>query len=90
MAVVWGEVALLPGGWAQGVAVRVDGGRITDVTVDAAPEGERVGVLLPAPANLHSHGFQRRDGGADRAAGARRRGTASGPGGSSCSASWTG
>jgi formimidoylglutamate deiminase len=57
--VIWGERALLPEGWARGVRVEVEGGRIASVAVDAAPEGERRGVLLAAPANLHSHSFQR-------------------------------
>jgi formimidoylglutamate deiminase len=39
--------------------VEVKEGRIATVTADAAPEGERRGVLLPAPANVHSHAFQR-------------------------------
>ncbi|WP_127900717.1 formimidoylglutamate deiminase [Solirhodobacter olei] len=51
--------ALLPEGWASDVAVGIDQGRITSVAAGAAPEGERVAVLLPAPVNLHSHAFQR-------------------------------
>lgn len=51
------EHALLPGGWAADVGVRVEGGRI--VAVGPAAGGERVGCLLPAPVNLHSHAFQR-------------------------------
>jgi formimidoylglutamate deiminase len=51
------ERALLPGGWAADVGVRVEGGRI--VAVGPAAGGERVGCLLPAPVNLHSHAFQR-------------------------------
>ncbi len=53
------EQALLPGGWARDVAVEVEGGRIVAVTPGAAAEGQRVGCLLPAPVNLHSHAFQR-------------------------------
>jgi formimidoylglutamate deiminase len=60
MGVIWGETALLPEGWARGVRVEVSAeGRIEAVTVDAVPEGERRAVLLPAPANVHSHAFQR-------------------------------
>ncbi|MFC2968202.1 formimidoylglutamate deiminase [Acidimangrovimonas pyrenivorans] len=56
---LWAEQALLPEGWAQGVRIEVAQGRIASVTPGAAPEGERQAVLLPAPANLHSHAFQR-------------------------------
>ena len=47
---------LLPDGWARDVTVRVSGGRIVEVGGDG---GEPVGLLLPAPVNLHSHAFQR-------------------------------
>lgn len=53
------ETALLPDGWASNVRIRVEGGRIAEVTSNSAPEGTRLGVLLPAPVNLHSHTFQR-------------------------------
>lgn len=57
---LWAEQALLPDGWAQSVAVGIGAdGRIANVTPGAPPEGERVFTLLPAPANLHSHAFQR-------------------------------
>ncbi|MDW8397410.1 MAG: formimidoylglutamate deiminase [Acetobacteraceae bacterium] len=49
--------ALLPDGWARGVAVEVDGkGRIARITT-----GEPGGALfaLPGLCNLHSHAFQR-------------------------------
>ena len=60
MTVLWAEQALLPGGWARDVAVRIGpDGRIAAVTPGAAPVGQRLGCLLPAPANLHSHAFQR-------------------------------
>lgn len=60
-ASIWAEQALLPGGWARDVTVALSGGRIASVTPDSpAPAGaQRVGALLPAPANLHSHAFQR-------------------------------
>lgn len=51
--------ALLPEGWASDVLLRIEGGRIAEVTPGATPKGERVGLLLPAPVNLHSHCFQR-------------------------------
>ncbi len=59
MAVIWAEQALLPQGWARDVAVTLAEGRITSVTPGAPFQGERVGCLLPAPVNLHSHTFQR-------------------------------
>ncbi|MGR3436122.1 MAG: formimidoylglutamate deiminase [Shimia sp.] len=59
MEIVWAKEALLPGGWARGVRVAVEAGRIVSVTRDAPPEGHRAGLLLPAPVNVHSHGFQR-------------------------------
>ncbi len=52
--------ALLPGGWARDVALRIEGGRIASVAPGAQwRAGLRVGCLLPAPVNLHSHAFQR-------------------------------
>ena len=57
--VIHAERALLPEDWADDVAVTIEDGRITAVERDAAPAGERVEILLPAPANLHSHAFQR-------------------------------
>jgi len=59
MTFLWAEQALLENGWADAVAIRLDGERIAEITVGAAPQGQRVGVLLPAPTNLHSHAFQR-------------------------------
>lgn len=49
--------ALLPQGWARDVRIRVEQGRIAEVTTGVAGQGN--GVLLPAPVNLHSHTFQR-------------------------------
>lgn len=57
---LWAEQALLPSGWAQGVAIDIaPDGRISAVTPGAPPAGERRAILLPASANLHSHAFQR-------------------------------
>lgn len=57
---VHAEQALLPEGWAKDVTVEIKAGRIGQVTRGAlAGEGLRVGCLLPAPVNLHSHAFQR-------------------------------
>jgi formimidoylglutamate deiminase len=61
MQTIWAAEALLPEGWAQGVAVGLSEGRIASVTSGTAPPpgAPRLGVLLPAPVNLHSHAFQR-------------------------------
>jgi formimidoylglutamate deiminase len=61
MAMIWAEQALLPQGWARGVCVGVVGDRIASVRPDTPcpPDAHRVGALLPAPVNLHSHAFQR-------------------------------
>ena len=62
MTTIFAETALLPGGWADSVAVRIGAdGRIAAVRPDAPADtsAERVAVLLPAPGNLHSHAFQR-------------------------------
>jgi len=59
-ATVFAEKALLPGGWADNVAVTYGAdGTILSVERDAVVTGQHVGILLPAPANLHSHAFQR-------------------------------
>ncbi len=50
------KTALLPHGWADDVRVTVDAGRILQIEV-GVPGG--MGILCPAPVNLHSHVFQR-------------------------------
>lgn len=62
MRQIWAREALLPEGWRESVLIEVtDAGRIGAVTADtAAPaRSERADVLIPAPANCHSHAFQR-------------------------------
>jgi formimidoylglutamate deiminase len=61
MTRIHAERALLPDGWAQEVAVAIEDGRIAEVTPCAVPDAGEHGaeILLPAPANLHSHAFQR-------------------------------
>jgi len=60
MTVLWAKQALLPDGWCADVRVEIGAdGAIVVVTPDMPPDGEQVGILLPAPANLHSHAFQR-------------------------------
>ena len=52
--------ALLPSGWHRNVAIEIDAqGRIAHVTPESSARGPRTGPLIPAPANLHSHAFQR-------------------------------
>lgn len=59
MQTLWAETALTPEGWQSDVSVTLDKGRIAKVTPGSAPQGSRVGCLLPAPVNAHSHAFQR-------------------------------
>lgn len=62
MQTIWARQALLQDGWAQSVRVEVGAdGRIAAAASGAArPAGAQVvETLLPAPANLHSHAFQR-------------------------------
>ena len=76
MSVLWAERALLPDGWAEAVRVEVAAdGRIAAVTRGAPTEGERVALLLPALANLHSHAFQRAMAGLSEARGPHPRDT---------------
>ncbi len=60
MGTIWAERALLETGWADHVSVTIGAdGRIAALRPGSAPHGDRVGILLPAPANAHSHAFQR-------------------------------
>src|SRR6056297_1289174 len=60
MTTLWSPHALLPDGWARDVTVTLDDmGEIATVTRETPATGQRVGILLPAPANAHSHAFQR-------------------------------
>ena len=59
MEKLWASEALLPNGWARDVTVTVDAGRIVSATANTARSGPDLGVLLPAPVNVHSHAFQR-------------------------------
>ncbi|SNY89937.1 formimidoylglutamate deiminase [Cohaesibacter sp. ES.047] len=63
---IYAETALLPDGWKNGVLVDIDdAGRIVSTRTDAdlttlpSTPDHTVPILLPAPANLHSHAFQR-------------------------------
>ena len=58
---LWFEQALLPEGWASGVRLRIESGRIADIqTGQPARAAEaRDALALPGLPNLHSHAFQR-------------------------------
>lgn len=81
MTTLWAQHALLPGGWADNVRVEISAdGRIAKVDAGKSPGeagqgGERVGLLLPAMANLHSHAFQRAMAGLSEARGPEPRDT---------------
>ncbi len=60
MQIIWAEQALTAKGWERAVRVVVrEDGRIESLTAGVEPDGTRLGILLPSPANLHSHAFQR-------------------------------
>ena len=61
MPIIHAKHALLAEGIADEVRVTIEGARITtiDAGVPSEPGDERVGLLLPGMANLHSHAFQR-------------------------------
>ena len=62
MQTVFADAALLSSGWTSDVRVGIGpAGRIAVIEpgASAAPRDLRVGALLPAVANLHSHTFQR-------------------------------
>ncbi|GGE88890.1 formimidoylglutamate deiminase [Stappia taiwanensis] len=64
MTRLWAETALLADGWHRNVAVEITAnGRIaaveTGVSEADCQADQRLGILLPAPSNLHSHAFQR-------------------------------
>ncbi len=57
---LFAQQALTPEGWQQNVLVHIGAyGVIESVKANAAASGKRLGTLLPAPVNLHSHAFQR-------------------------------
>lgn len=58
MTFLHAKTALLPEGWAEDVALRIEAGRIVEVSTGVKAAGA-VDCLLPAVANLHSHMFQR-------------------------------
>lgn len=60
MTKLWARQALLANGWAKDVAIEIGpDGRISSVAPDSPAQGQTVDCLVPAPANSHSHAFQR-------------------------------
>ncbi len=66
MTILHARKALLPDGWHEEVRVEIGpNGRIADCrAIDAGKRADNddaasVGILLPAPVNVHSHAFQR-------------------------------
>ncbi len=60
MTVIWASQALTDEGWQKDVRIAIDDdGKIASVAADQPQDGHRVGILLPAPVNAHSHAFQR-------------------------------
>ena len=60
MTVLWAKQALTSDGWQQDVLVTIgDDGYICALETGAQPGGKQLDILLPAPANTHSHAFQR-------------------------------
>lgn len=61
MSVIHAVEALLETGWARDVRLTLAQGRIAAIEtgIAAQPGDHRAGLLMPAPANLHSHAFQR-------------------------------
>lgn len=58
---LWFASALLPSGWADGVRLGLQDGRIAsvEIAVECEAGDSRHGVALPGLPNLHSHAFQR-------------------------------
>jgi formimidoylglutamate deiminase len=59
MTTIWAKSALLTTGWAQNVQIQINDGRIARITENAPQSGHCVPTVLAAPANAHSHAFQR-------------------------------
>lgn len=60
MQTLWAETALTPDGWQSDVRIDLGpDGRIASVAANAPRCGDAVRCLVPAPANAHSHSFQR-------------------------------
>ena len=60
MKAIWAKQALTSQGWQSDVCIRFDAAGIIQ-SIDSAVKasGPQFGIILPAPANIHSHAFQR-------------------------------
>ena len=68
---IWANTALTADGWQSGVRVTVTDGLVSAIQPNALRDGQTVDILLPAPANLHSHAFQRAMAGLTESRGAK-------------------
>ncbi len=60
MTILWAKHVLTANGWQENVRITIgDDGLISGISSGAKPCGAQFGILLPAPANTHSHAFQR-------------------------------
>ena len=60
MARIWADKALTPSGWKKNITVTIEAdGFITNIDDGIHLPDHKVGCLLPAPVNVHSHSFQR-------------------------------
>ena len=65
MQTIWAKHALTSNGWQSDVRVEIDAsGHFSSVQTDVpktnlGADVYRCGILCPAPANIHSHAFQR-------------------------------
>ncbi|MBK0399168.1 formimidoylglutamate deiminase [Limibaculum sp. M0105] len=60
MTAVFARHALLPGGWAENVEIEIaDDGTIAAIRTGAQARTDPARIVMAAPANLHSHTFQR-------------------------------
>ncbi|EAR52354.1 Formiminoglutamate deiminase [Oceanicola granulosus HTCC2516] len=59
MQVIWAERALVGDTWRSHVRLTLRDGRIDSLAADSPREGTITNLLVPAPANCHSHAFQR-------------------------------
>ncbi len=60
MTTLWAKQALTSEGWQQGVRITIsDNGYISKLVANTKPQGGCYDIFIPAPANTHSHAFQR-------------------------------
>ncbi len=59
MSKIHARHVLTPDGWARNLCIEIYNGKINQISKSAASSRASIDLLLPAPANLHSHAFQR-------------------------------